>query len=1096
MTSDAAATASSDAPTQASDETRRDNRLMKRLAALLALALALLLLFFLWPRGEKGPSLRELLVQSRDAYHAPWESVEDAATTLGTVEAALAFVSDEIATSIYEGRLQSPLTVLETRVANPADKAMLLQALLAALEVPTDAFAAPMQGSPRTALLAQAYPAESAWSEPMVALMERIGYDEDQHAVDATGDLLVALSVFEEHDAVVGAALDHAETLLSLDGRSTAASASLDWVWLQDADGTIYDPVLPDEDRSDLARAYDVSVEPVGLTITSRDRLGRVRTVMDWSGEGFGRELSLAFFPTVGTMDRLIGDADLSDVEVWTPSLLVGGELQSDAAVTLDGDVVPPSIARTLTASEEDTNDVDGFVAPDVAELSISDVQADGFPRVSVGLRASVQNAPNWHAGHFRVLVDGVPAAVRIDEPFAPGSDVVVVHDQTGSMGEDNRFELARSFGRSLAGGLSVGQRVALLTINNHFLVERLFDPVQAIADIADPVLWEQRSVRGQFDVLDAIDNALNVIEIDLGPSPETITSVVVLSDGAPSATVTDAMLTEMDDLIERAQSLNARVVPVLFAASSALPFDRLAEETGGRLVQLTDPARIGAEAARLARELAGGMLISFEAPLDPVPEGGTELPFTLELAGYDGIEASGFMVPSDVVASQPGLFLEIRAGGLSSVRPLMALGDAYDVNTMTGRYQLHLAPGRYPADRVVAQKLDAWIGFHDLAVGDREAYLAGLQPSGLSADDVMIPNGLANIMLSSVSDDQRLRYPLAILDREVVDETAETPDGSVAVARTMDVPAWSTLLADQADRQAVARLGLALNDAEARQLENALNLTALFPDAASASTDDAATLWLARADREDVAWQHQPTEGGLYGYVFDGELAAKGSRDVQIAQEFARINSAIDMYMVAAGPGVGMTPMSTVLSGFIGFKKAELKLWCHSTIMLNYVNEVISGDPETPLAVSAEAADARARELCGLRGDPRDIGREMFEDAAFAMGSAVVDEIRKGGLPGIFGGTNDVVSAVNSALGGDNVTSFVSDSTTRNYVDQVLAGWRGTRSESVESVVDRPFNQVMDALRRRGLAPNSSPTTSGFDSSLQTAIFDLPQIN
>ncbi|CAN0598312.1 unnamed protein product, partial [Ectocarpus sp. 12 AP-2014] len=164
---------------------------------------------------------------------------------------------------------------------------------------------------------------------------------------------------------------------------------------------------------------------------------------------------SLAFYPTINTLERLIGDPDLSNVTVWTPGIIVGGELTSEAAVTLDGDVVPQSIVSTLSTDDSNTVDVSGFTAPEIASLSIASTDATTFPRVEVGLNAAVQNMPNWHGAHFRLLVDGEPVPVRIEEPFSTATHVIAVHDQTGSMRRDDRFAMARVFNQTMTTHLS-----------------------------------------------------------------------------------------------------------------------------------------------------------------------------------------------------------------------------------------------------------------------------------------------------------------------------------------------------------------------------------------------------------------------------------------------------------------------------------------------------------------------------------------------------------------------------------------------------------------------------------------------------------------
>jgi hypothetical protein len=1082
-------------------ETSPPNRsTIVRLAIPLMILVAALLGLLAYCQTTSDPrSLRELIVQSRDAYHEPWASVEEAATALATPEVALAFVSERIATSVYEGRLQTPEAVLETRTANPADKAMLLQALLTALDVTTTAHAAPLQGDERAEVLADLSATGIMLPEPMAALMERIDYDADAVGADQLADDLAAALLFDDAQATVATALSRAQELLDLDGASSVAPAYLDWVWLEAVDGTIYDPILPDAPRSELARSYGDPVIPTQIAVSARDRFGRTHEIVRWSGDAFGTDTSLAFYPTINTLERLIGDPDLSDVTVWTPGIIVGGELISEAAVTVDGDVVPQSIVSTLSTDDSNSVDISGFTAPDIASLSIASIDATSFPRVEVGLNAAVQNLPNWHGAHFRVLVDGEQVPVRIEEPFSTATHVIAVHDQTGSMRREDRFAMARTFNQTMTTHLSAGQRLSIISHNNAIRVERLFDPIGDGSTLGEPAFWEQ-AVRGDSEIVDALDYALNAIEIELGDDPAERTSIVFVTDGEPATTALYSMGRKMEGQIERAQALNAAFYPVILSGSQTLDFANMAEQTGGQLVRVQDRDQIVPAAQALARRLSGGMAISFAAPSDPVPDAGTVFDFTLEVAGYDGLERGQYTVPEDIIATDPGVFVEISAGELRTVRPLVALGEAYDVNAMTGSHALYLAPGTYPSDRMTAQRLNQWLFAHDAAIEDADAVSAHLADPAFSAAHASIMNGLANMMAAALPDEQALRFPLAALTHTQVanrlSELVDRSDGEVSLATTLDVPAWSMFLSEPATREDVARMGLALNDAEARLLGDGLNLTASFAEHAEPGRQDGAELQLASAAHDDRHWWHDRETGSLFGYLDTDGLIAKGSRDVEVAQQFKDINTAIDWYLYAVQPATGAMPGSAVFAGFVGFKKEELKLWCFSTIMLNYVGESIAGEPEAILDQSVAAAEARAAELCEIQGDPRDIGEQLFRAAATEMGKAIYESIA-GELPAGVGGTPDIPAWVSDRVGGNNLTDWISDPTVRQYAEQLAESGRNHIAQQVRDYAGRGFNEVSDALQRHGLGggrgtEGGSPTTTGFNAAMQQVIEGL----
>lgn len=1072
--------------------------------ALLALVLLATLLGLLaYCQSTADPrTLRELILQSRDAYHEPWTNVEEAAIALAEADAVLKFVSERVATSVYEGRLQSPDAVLETRTANPADKAILLQALLAAMDIPTTAMAAPLQGELRSSVLMEATASGIAMPEPMTALMKRVDYKADDLGPDQMGDALETALLFDDVDASVGAALDHARTVLDLDGASSAQAVYLDWVWLTGADGIVYDPVLPDANRSDLARDYTETNTPTQIALSARDRFGRTQEIVRWSGQSYGKDVNLAFYPTINTLDRLIGDPDLSDVSVWTPGIIVGNDLTTLAAVTNDGDVVPQSVVSRLSTDDSNAVDVSGFTAPEIASLSITGVDPATFPRVLVGLNAAVQNLPNWHAAHFRVLVEGQAVPVRIEEPYSNSSDVIVMHDQSGSMREEDRFAMARTFNQTVVGGLSSEQKLAVIAHNEHVRVQRLFDPLVDVVAENLPELWEL-SVGGNTSFLDALDYALNAVEIDLGPEPASRTSIVLVSDGASSQADLDALKDQMSEQMVRAKALNIAIYPVILSSAQTVDFATLAQETGGQLIRIQDPAQIVSAAQALARRLSGNMAISFTAPHDPVPDAGSVFNFTLEVVGHDGVVSSSYAVPDDIIASDPALFVEISTGAYRSVRPVMALGDGYDVNAMTGRHTLYVTPGAYPSDRMTAQWLNRWLFAHDAAVEDEEAMLAHVQNAPFSADHATTMNGLANLMQVSMTEQQALQYPMAALVHTVVSNPDDDAPGVAGepmnVVTTLDVPAWSSFLSEAASREDMARIGLALNDAEARLLGNGFNLTQLFAQDRPIIRADGETILLVSAEASGQYWSHDPETGSLFGYLDDGGVAAKGSQDKAIAAYFKNINSAIDQYMSVAQPGVDALPTGAVLSGFIGFKKEEMKLWCYSTIMLNYVNESIEGQEDAILDKSAQAAEARAAKLCEIDGDPRDVGKRMFREALKEMGKAVIEKV-KGKLPdGVKTAIAppDLPGWLSDKVDTGGLTKWIDDPTVKKYAEDVVGRAKGYVTERAREVAKEGYSGVADALQRHGVGGGTGvsggvPTTTGFNVAMQKAISDL----
>ncbi|HHB81487.1 MAG TPA: hypothetical protein ENK83_07065, partial [Aliiroseovarius sp.] len=157
-----------------SDASTQTARKMRRNGVIAGIILVAVLLLLWWLLRPAAPDIRALLVQSRDYYEEPHEDIAALATALETPEAALAFARDRVGLSLYEGRLQSPEEVLRTRVANPADKAMFLAAILRAMDLAVSASAAPFPDDARIGLVDRFAVEEKPLPEPMRALMAQI----------------------------------------------------------------------------------------------------------------------------------------------------------------------------------------------------------------------------------------------------------------------------------------------------------------------------------------------------------------------------------------------------------------------------------------------------------------------------------------------------------------------------------------------------------------------------------------------------------------------------------------------------------------------------------------------------------------------------------------------------------------------------------------------------------------------------------------------------------------------------------------------------------------------------------------------------------
>ncbi|MEM7597016.1 MAG: vWA domain-containing protein [Pseudomonadota bacterium] len=970
---------------------------------------ALLMLLLWWLLGSKGEDIRALLVASRDHYEEKYDSLPALAEAVQTPEAAVGFAQTKISISIYEDRLQTPEEVLKTRTANPADAAMFLRALLSELQVDTVAKASALPDDARTALVIDNSVAERPLPDALRRLMAQIGYDGDDIPQHTRTQVQLAIDTLQEARSLTDQALERADTLLDLDGQSSVQPAYMDWVWLEAADGTIYDPVLPDRPRPDTVRTYDAPASKTRVSLSAVNAYGETRDMVAWEGAAYGEPVSVTFVPAIDPAGRLAGDPDMSDVEVWTPVLSVGSDHDIGAAVNRDGDVAPLSLIQQLLAQ----NEVPSFDAPTVTNLQIRALDVSRWPRVHLGLSAAVDGTPRWQGAHFSVSIAGTTPPVRIEQPFSAQRNVILVADQSGSTLENDHHAWIKTFGRILTDGLSTNQRVAVATFGNDpvfhklFQAEPLIDFTQAIYDDA----WQQ-PVRGQGDFVKALDHALNAILIELGPDPQERTDIILATDGKAGQVMDAEWLDTLAEIRTRAATLNAAITPVVMGASEDIDLAQLARETGGRLIRITERATLQSRATALANELAGGMRISFKMPLEPQFDKDSTVPFTLDLDGYDGQETAELIVPDTITVQDPGIYLNVSTGTHTTSRPMIALGDDFDFRTLIGRTDVFLAAGPYDTNQVIGGRINNWITYYDIKSDNEEALTEAAQTPRISVAQMQTVNGLSSAVELGLSADQNTRFPMLAIKRTHIQEVEDGTTGQVALLNDLDVPAWGPLAAHTASKRDVARAGFLLNDAEARLNNSGQNLTRQFVEAgdirAQTKTDDRQTLLLnsslnpgqdsllfADASTDSLFWHARENSGRLRGFGLWGDIPLKGSRDVEIAARFAEIQTAIGAYNYAvqqsAAMGAAMAgaeaaaamPAAVALGGLIAFKSEELKLWCYSTIMLGYVNEVIEGDEDAILNQSAEAAGARAAELCKMEGGPQDFGKNAFKAAS-----------------------------------------------------------------------------------------------------------------
>ncbi|HTX59048.1 MAG TPA: hypothetical protein VMH02_05165 [Verrucomicrobiae bacterium] len=317
-----------------------------------------------------------------DATYIPTDGFDPAARAgeLADLDAAFAFVRDHIQTDAYAGSMRGAAGTLQARAGSPADKALLLAALLASKGVPVRFVHAQLGDGDVAAVVAAVLASPPPQPPPnLSAAFAAMGVDPSASRT-AAGALRQRTQAAA--DATIAAAAAPAQTLLATLASKNVALASSDaalraaWAanlrdhwWLQvEVDGAWvdYDPTLPS------AKA-GTHVGPAALPDTADDLPAGVRATIDVRlvATRFGaaapatlveRTMDLRDVdasPIVVTIgDRDGGSSAIATATSFVPSIGSGGgettgdAFASDALATVDLEIVvtqpgaPPRLYR------------------------------------------------------------------------------------------------------------------------------------------------------------------------------------------------------------------------------------------------------------------------------------------------------------------------------------------------------------------------------------------------------------------------------------------------------------------------------------------------------------------------------------------------------------------------------------------------------------------------------------------------------------------------------------------------------------------------------------------------------------------------------
>lgn len=258
-----------------------------------------------------------------------------------------------------------------------------------------------------------------------------------------------------------------------------------------------------------------------------------------------------------------------------------------------------------------------------------------GVDGIRVDVLATAERKPiaGLGAGDFELRDNGVPQTITVTPRADLSVRVLLVLDVSSSV-QGEKLQTLRAAARALLGALAPGDEAGLTTFH-HSVVQRV-PPGRDFTGIQEAL--EQVTTTGNTALHDA-----TLAGLLLGQDDASRSLVIVFSDGADTVSFQPAPL-----VLETAKAGNVVLYGAWSSRRGRADFLReVAEVSGGRLLEVSDPSSMAGSFVEILREFRQRYLITF-TPTGVMSKGWHTLDIRLKIRrgnlryrrGYFGAEA------------------------------------------------------------------------------------------------------------------------------------------------------------------------------------------------------------------------------------------------------------------------------------------------------------------------------------------------------------------------------------------------------------------------------------------------------------------------